>query len=324
VQVLARSIDEGRTFHSAGPPVLDRGRAESRDPFVFRTLGRWWMLLTEPCPWNAAGEERSKLLLFDSTDLGSWRLVQQIGPWSPAGVLWETPLLFQVRGGGHDWVLALSQVDRRNEATSCSTTYWTGAFSRAGFQLHPDQRTSGRPLDAGSDFYAPMVDTPARPGGRRRLLTAWLSSWAWARLGPARRWRGGAIAAPRSLSFVQGADGPQLAQRLAPAVRRAAGERLWTLNFDFQGDGLRIGSEAHDHGAIYMQAVRGGLQLSRQAGALPAWTRTIETSFTKRVASLEILIDGPLVELFCPAAPLTATFQTFLGGPWEPLRLSRS
>jgi sucrose-6-phosphate hydrolase SacC (GH32 family) len=199
---LSRDGREWRTY--VGNPLIDEGRGETRDPFVFSFGGEWRMLVAEPVAWREPFEGRSQFALYRSLDLLAWERIGDLGVEGPAGVMFETPVLRRLPVEGEaerdwPWILLAGLVDRNDDGARCSTQAWIGRFDGSCFE--PEAAPFA--LDHGPDFYAPS----AWAGIDDLVVTGWVNSWAYARQLPGDGWIGGAHALPRRLSARRSPDG---------------------------------------------------------------------------------------------------------------------
>jgi levanbiose-producing levanase len=194
-------------------------RADTRDPFVFRSREEWRMLLAQPPSWDSPFDRPSRLLLLRSNDLEAWEELGPLGPQGEPGEMFETPWLRRVPVAGElpqewPWLLAVGVIDRGRGAV-CTTRAWFGRFDGESFVA----AGAAFALDQGPDFYAPAVwaGTPED----EVILTAWTNSWAYARRLPSSGWSGGAHALPRRLTAERDGNGWRLLQLPAalPGVR---------------------------------------------------------------------------------------------------------
>ncbi|MCI9890073.1 glycoside hydrolase family 32 protein [Micrococcales bacterium 31B] len=189
--IARRSGDAFKQAAVAAPmltePVAHRGElltvTEIRDPFLFEYEGR--RLAVQGCGFTG---NRAGILLYDASDLDSWRL---LGPLLvstdlPAAVadeldahIFECPQLFRV---GDAWVLNVSLWHRvpEGEHGLDGVAYAVGDLVADGESMRFVAETAGR-LDAGPDFYAPQA-VPLGAGalagddGTERTL---LWGWSW-------------------------------------------------------------------------------------------------------------------------------------------------
>ena len=223
-QWLAASCDGGESFKALESvlPNLIPPKPDFRDPKVFPYKGRWIMVL-------AVGD---KIELYESTNLRQWKLLSAIPLYSSLttnGPFVETPDLFELplsnsRTSETKWVLTYSEgflppvicqgprdstgmpltdpkpkkdCERSRNFTSRSL-YIIGEFDGKQFK----QESQPRPLDFGSDFYAPQ--TWSNTLGRR-ILAGWQNNWHYAPQVPTTPWRG-QLSIPRDLGLIRDAD----------------------------------------------------------------------------------------------------------------------
>lgn len=267
------------------PPFGPAGR-NVRDPFVWRerASGDWRMLVAHPCDWNDWRDEPpSRLSLWRSPDLCTWRRTAWIGPWQPPGVLWEVPTAID---WGDRQVLIVSEVDRRDGAAACRVRYWPGRFGE-GFVRDAGAPQEGWPMDLGPDFYAAISNVVEGWPTDERVAVGWASSWQTARLmrWPDRR-GGGPVSLPRVVTL----NGHRLRQRpiAAATVHRAWHEELTAGPHDL----LIAGEQAQ----LAVRLRPAGIAVTRTGE--PAWCWQAAHDLGWDGGSVEIYLDGPLVEIF--------------------------
>ena len=149
------------TDHHGGPAI----KGNWRDPFVFRTEGRTFLVITAQLA-ESAGEDFA-VLLYEALDgeLEEW-VFRNIILRKPGYELSfpECPNFFPM---GDEWVLLTSPYK--------PVEYHIGTFNLSTYTFSP--RTHGR-LDAGIDYYA--TNTAHAPDGRL-ILFAWIR---WVPEGP--------------------------------------------------------------------------------------------------------------------------------------------
>jgi sucrose-6-phosphate hydrolase SacC (GH32 family) len=344
--------DGARLVPDAGAPVLDEGLADFRDPFVCPAPGGGYtMLVAKPVPWNGGPEgARSRIALYRSDDLRDWRAASEFGPAEEPRVLWEVPWLARlVRPDGRDaWLLAISVVDRRDDATHCGTRVWPGDFDGARFV--PDAGSAPGVLDHGPDYYAP-IPAATRDGTDRLTTIAWQSSWAYARRLPFDGWAGGPMSLPRELRLARRGDGWRVVQQpavdLAPWRERThrppdvvlEHERVATLplpdgpyeleleivhegastvELDFGAGHLRFRSLAH--GANCELERTAGLV--EDAGFAGRWHARREAA--DAVLRVRVILDACTCEIFVDDGAPTFSALVFPADGHAPLRLRAS
>lgn len=294
-QLMRRSGDGGRSW-SAPLNAMGPARSEWRDPFIFRYKGEWRMLLAAPCPWNGGGVLCSRLELYRSSDgLGDWQRLDDIGPWSSPGVMWEVPLLIPDPAGDGRWSLIISLVHRRGDSAWCSVRRWRGDFDGRSFVRADMSDVEGEAVDCGPDFYAAMVNLePGWPEGAARTMVAWASNWQTGRRFDWPGFHGGPIALPRRLTGRGSAPLPSIVAAFCDpvsSVPRAGmgkadmGSGAATVTCTGAGCSLTVEIEAD--GRLTIE--RKGVDWLEWQGSYPA------TSSADR--SLTLFIDGPLLEL---------------------------
>ncbi len=294
-QYRLTSTDAGASWHQELAPLGPHGR-NIRDPFVFdwAATGDRLMLLAEPCDWTDWPTQPPSSLSIWREAGGRWQRTGTIGPWSPAGMMWEVPVLLDIDGAA---LLLVSVVDRRGDRADCSVRYWAGQFN--GSQFIADDPAEGMLLDHGPDFYATCVNTVAGWPDDQRTLVGWASSWATARKMP---WpgnrQGGPISLPRRLSMVDG----RLHQYPWPKAMALASRHHWqkgdTLDLVITGDEARFGITVDRDGN--MHATRSG-----SVSAI-AWD-SVQPGFLLRSSDIAIFVDQGLIEIFFETEGKTMT-----------------
>lgn len=320
-QVLRRSTDGGSSW-SPPDPVGIPPRHARRDPFLYANGSGWRMLLARPCAWTGWETEPASVIeTWESADLAHWKLLGEIGPRDPPGMLWEVPILLP--GADGTATLLVSRVDRRDGRARSDVRWWHGRPAGGGFEP-----LATGPLDFGPDFYAATVATDD-PG----LLIGWLSSWDTARDMPWPGFAGGPIALPRRLSVVEGQVHVAVEPAIASAFHRPAGGPLpagcgvailpygSAFRLTVAGKGCRLLIEG-DPG-------RGTLRVERMAPHPFDWSashrqvlRPPRPSGPATGRTLRLFLDGPVVELFLEpdglavsaAMPTTGPLDIELGG----------
>ena len=230
-QAVSTSADT-RTW-SAPEPVLGICAPNWRDPFVWKRVDGWRMLLARPGDWNGAATERAHLEVWRSTDLLAWQQIGRIGPFSPPEVLWEVPSMIE-RGDGTA-ALVVSMVDRRAGRADSSVHYWPGRFDG----MHFERACEGSmPLDLGPDFYA-AIPVPGDPE-TGPLLIGWLSNWQTVRGFGWPGFSGGPIGLPRSLALEgEGGRPDSFSRHRHRSSGRSGRRRHRRLSRDWDWLGLR-------------------------------------------------------------------------------------
>jgi sucrose-6-phosphate hydrolase SacC (GH32 family) len=194
-QCLAFSNDGGRTFEQfAGNPILRTPATRDRDPKVLYDAPSkaWFMALS--LSRNNEHRDQATYGIFRSTDLKSWKLLNELGP---GAWYWECPDLFQLPVDGDPskmkWVF-----------TKGSGDYLLGTLDDSGFKPETEPiRTQW-----GGNFYGGQTFADA-PNGRR-VHIAWMST---GKDGP-NSWPGmpfnQQMSFPRELSLRTTSQGPRL------------------------------------------------------------------------------------------------------------------
>ena len=210
----ATSDDGGATWRDAPGLLLDEGLTRFRDPFVVRWRDGWRMLVVKPIDWHDWRTGRSRIAVYASDDLATWRALGDLGPTGREGEIFEVPVLVElpVAGEATHWVLIVSVVDRDGDRVAGRTMYWTGSFD--GSRFLPDGPP--RRVDHGPDFYA--ATSFAGLPSCEAIIVGWLSSWAYARRTPAEAPLGGTQSVPRRLGLHRVGGALRLVQQPAVAI----------------------------------------------------------------------------------------------------------
>ena len=206
LQAQCAAVGNGRDFvKDAANPVIPTDMlpegfctADFRDPKLWFENGRYY------CVAAARHQtEQGTILLFESPDGHDWRYVTQLDSSHDAlGKMWECPDFFALDGVQ---VLLISPQEMRATAdgefhAGEGTVALLGRYDPA---THAFARQTAQAIDYGLDFYAPQ--TTLAPDGRR-ILVAWMQSWATAPVNPAaceKPWFG-RMTLPRELRIQNG------------------------------------------------------------------------------------------------------------------------
>ena len=227
---VAYSTDGGSTWqrYEGNPVVANDGRADFRDPKVFRheDSGAWVMVI-------AAGDH---VEIHRSTDLLTWEHASDAG--ADAGLhsaVWECPDLFPLEdpSGEVRWVLHVS-VGASEETEGSTAQYLLGAFD--GTTFTPSD-TTVRVTDAGQDFYA--AQSFENLSGRR-VWMAWAGNWSYPYDLPTGDWHG-EMSVPRELSLVTVGGETVLAQTPVAEVEAYHGDVLDVSGTSVTDDSTVIG-----------------------------------------------------------------------------------
>ena len=285
-QYRLASDDHGLTWQQHDEALGPEGR-NVRDPFVFDCVatGDRRMIVAAPCDWTDWANEPPSRLEVWAERAECWEQVGTIGPWSPAGVMWEVPVLLDF-DDAH--VLVVSTVDRRDGGAACSVRYWVGRFDGRTFTT--DDPVDGLQLDHGPEFYATCFNTVAGWPNHERVLIGWASSWATART---MRWpgdiHGGPLSLPRVVTLVRG----RLRQTPMHGAMTSATTGHWSpgksARLAFEGEGVGLTVYIGEDGAL--RAERSGVQ------PVLAWSSS-QAHFLSRSTDIAVFIDNGLCELF--------------------------
>jgi fructan beta-fructosidase len=346
----------------AGDPVLDIGRDEFRDPWVWRdsSLRLWRMAVALPL--------EHRIAFYRSRDLVRWEPTGSFGPSGATGGAWECPVVVRlpVTGGGSRWLLKVD-LNPGHPAGGSGAQYWIGDVDARSFV--PLRGTGARWVDGGPDFYCalPWIDGPPGVRGEAAWI-GWMSDWRYAARTPTGDWRG-AMTVARTLSLAASREGPVLRQapvpalatlRGAPARRRFGPAPIVDVTpLATPGDGtsyevqlvLRPGRAREvgllvrrdprgAHLLVAWDAVAGQLVLDRRPGG----RGDVHAAFTARYAvplaaiggtvTIRVLVDRSSVEVFggdgravltalaFPAPDATGLGLFSKGGPIESLEVT--
>ena len=286
-QTQWRATSSDGTLLTFDEEALGPAGRNVRDPFVFQCAATrdWRMLLAEPCDWHDWRTQRPSILsVWASPDRSSWRRAGTIGPFDPAGVMWEVPVLLDF---GATQVLVLSIVDRRDDRMQSSVRYIAGRFDGTAFVAASAQGH----VDYGPDFYAACPNTVDGWPTSDRVLVGWASSWATARtISWPDRINGGPISLPR---VVRWHDDRLHFAPIAAARAHAAWQATWqpgaVLNLIVEGETAAMTLTIGHDGRI--EAGRSAIHaaLAWRAQGLPNMARA---------SDITVFVDAGLVEVF--------------------------
>ena len=194
-QNLAFSRDGQTWTKYAGNPVLDLGRADTRDPKVFwyQPARRWVMVIVQA--------NDKKVRLFSSPNLKQWQPLSEFGPQGATGGVWECPDLYALPMPGQPaqmrWILKIG-LNPGHIAGGSGEQYFIGHFD--GKTFTPDEMNGDiHWLDYGRDCYCALTFNN-EPGSEAPRLIGWMNNWQYAAQVPTSPWRG-AMTLPRKLSL---------------------------------------------------------------------------------------------------------------------------
>ncbi len=140
-----------------------------RDPKVWRSGDTYYMV-----QGARKKDDTGEVLVFRSSDLERWDLVNRITSDEPFGYMWECPDYFEVRDearGGMLKVLSVSPQGLRGEDWDRRNVYQSGYFVLHGNVLGECSLQPFALWDAGFDFYAPQTFLT---NDGRRVLIGWM------------------------------------------------------------------------------------------------------------------------------------------------------
>lgn len=316
-QVERYSRDAGQRWSA---PLLrsDLGRAarNRRDPYVFRHDGGWGLLLAEPCDWTDWRDAPpSQLQLYRSSDRSVWQHAATIGPWRPAGIMWEVPLLLRI---GEKDVLIVSEIDRRAGGAPCSVRAWPGTLRTGAFERDDPADDEGQRLDAGPDFYAMMASTEKGWPLPYRVCVGWLSNWDDARTLDWPGFAGGPISLGRTLSM----SGSNVVVEPAKVVLNSFCKPAATVP---RAGVARIGADgsyavelcsAQSKLSIAVDRESRTVHFLRSSRALSTWSSCRPLPDVSDRCEMLVFVDGPAVEVFI-AGHAASFFVACDGSPFE-------
>lgn len=206
LQAQCVAVGDGRDFaKDAANPVITAAMlpegysaVDFRDPKIWQEGDRYYCVAA-----SRHKTEQGSILLFESPDGRSWRCLTVLDASHDAlGKMWECPDFFALDGAQ---VLLVSPQEMRATAdgefhAGEGTVAILGRYDPA---THAFARQRVQAVDYGLDFYAPQ--TLLAPDGRR-IMVAWMQSWATAPVNPAacgRPWFG-RMTLPRELRVQNG------------------------------------------------------------------------------------------------------------------------
>lgn len=197
VQCVAEGNDRDYCKDPANPVLtaadLPEGfsAADFRDPKIWREGGTYYSVIA--CRHE---KDQGSALLFESPDGHRWKFVSVLDrSRGELGRMWECPDFFHLDGAQ---VLLVSPQEMRATADSEfhageGTVALLGLYDPA---THAFARQKVQAIDYGLDFYAPQ--TTLAPDGRR-IMIAWMQSWATTHSAPRTRPWFGRMTLPREL-----------------------------------------------------------------------------------------------------------------------------
>lgn len=337
-QHLAYSHDRGRTFaHYAGNPIIDLDHADFRDPKVFyhADSAAWIMVV--------ALAKDHIVQFYRSADLLNWQLAGTFGPAGSTAGQWECPDLILVpvegEGGRSAWVLKVDVDDRFLDGGS-GTQYFVGTFDGYAFTIDPSYGNSdGDPVDYGPDFYAAITwaELPASQPGP--IWIGWQSNHQSGRFYPTDPWKG-AMSLPRRLFLFRDDDRLKLGQMpilserglskpvgvsdasvllTADPTVLVGGLHAFRCTFDLTcsfdgGASIDLRDQEGSLASITVDQRRRVVTFDRAPSpkvGVPAFARRTEAVVSGETRVLQILVDGPLVEIFVDQGKLIYTSTVF-------------
>lgn len=291
--------NKGLAALQPGVPIGPQGR-DCRDPFVFfcPATHDWRMLVAHPCSmedWPSIPP--SFLSVWASHDREAWHEAARIGPWHPAGVMWEVPALIDF---GVVQALIVSLVDLRHGKRDCTVRYWLGRLDDTGFKRDPAFPADGLVLDHGPDFYAAIPNVPGSWPEGERILIAWASSWETASIMP---WPAGVHGGPMTLPRrVVLQDGTLMQAPVAAIAGLPTAHLRWTPG---SATHLEINGEAV---SFTLNIAADGAVVATRDSQIPQLCWHSDGQLRLSIETdIQVLIDAGLVEFFFLAKGLTLT-----------------
>lgn len=310
-QSIAVSADDGMTFPEGPFPVLDRQRADFRDPKVWR----------EGSGYRMAVSALKSCEFYASDNLREWRQIGEFTADELPGYDWECPDLIALPPSPYG-------DDRASHALIGSfivpgapheTWVWLGTWADGEF------RKAGPPhrLSFGPDDYA-AVSFGNLPAEESPVIIGWMNRWDYATATPARDYIG-EMTLPRRLGLLSRSEGWRLVQTPAvdmpltpfPAVceyalpaRLSATLRAGeAIRLEFGGIGPVTVERDHTGALVMSRAEPTHVPHAAFAG------RFASRAIPEAVVEVDLWVDHHSVEVFAPAV---AEYGAMLIFPTEP------
>nr|WP_294490965.1 glycoside hydrolase family 32 protein [uncultured Mediterraneibacter sp.] len=171
------ALGDGRDYVKyKGNPVLTSAdlpegssKADFRDPKIWRENGKYYAVIA-----SMAADQSGQLLLYSSDDGLSWQYEKVLEACrNEYGEMWECPDFFRLDGKAVVIVSPMHMREKKPEFHSGHNVIAiVGSCSERTFDF---VRENIQNVDYGFDFYA--AQTMEMPDGRR-VMTAWMQSWA--------------------------------------------------------------------------------------------------------------------------------------------------
>lgn len=224
-QNLAVSQDGLTWTKYASNPVLDLGRADTRDPKVFwyAPEKKWVMVIVQA--------DDKKVRLFTSQNLRQWRPLSEFGPQGATGGVWECPDLYRLpvegQPGKMRWILKIG-LNPGGIAGGSGEQYFIGNFD--GTSFIPDE-PNGRIhwFDYGRDCYCALTFNN-EPNPLHPRVIGWMNNWQYAADVPTSPWRG-QMTLPREITLASVNGSLQLRQQPIEELRS-----LRRQEFEYSGN----------------------------------------------------------------------------------------
>ncbi|MEY4434317.1 MAG: hypothetical protein RIR16_357 [Actinomycetota bacterium] len=276
VQKLAVSNDGGLTFEKLPEPIVDRNKADFRDPKIFEFKDEWRMVV--------AHSKEHEIEILRSSDLLNWESLSYFGAKEEdPEIVWECPDLFPVELEGEEhWVLLVS-VNPGGPLNGSGTKYFVGSFDGTRFSSESDPIW----LDFGRDNYAGV--TYNNEPNAERILIAWMNSWGKTPH-PELPWTG-AMTIPRKLGLTRSFGEIRLTQE--PVTKPNLRITLNEANaFEYQINSELTVRFDPETGIIAINGYKAQSEVARQL-------------------QLDLLVDNCSVEVFNLDRTISFSFLTF-------------
>ena len=134
-----------------------------RDPKVWKADGKYYMVLGA-----RTKSDVGEVLVYESEDKLSWRLINRLGSENRLGYMWECPDLFEIGGLT---LLSVSPQGVEADGYDFNNIYQSGYMPISGDFRGEYSLGKFKEWDRGFDFYAPQT---FEDGSGRRLLIGWM------------------------------------------------------------------------------------------------------------------------------------------------------
>lgn len=291
-QLCIRSTDGGSSW-SAPVETLEPAERDWRDPFLLTEDSGTAMLIARPCGWSTWADDAPSTIeiRYQPHGMTGWPQTGRIGPWRPAGVMWEVPVLVP-HPAGHGHRLLISEMDRREGRAEGHVSFWDGAWRDGAFVPTSGE---GQPIDCGPDFYAAIPNLSSGWPSADRVIVGWASSWQTARAFPWPDCHGGPISLPRRLTPLGSAPVADIVAAFGHIVDDVPLHGMGALALPGGAFVLEIVSGANR--LTIVRSAAGALQVTRSGEEWLCWQRDFAATGHEGDVALTLFLDGPLIEL---------------------------